>query len=49
MRGKQLEFLNLYEFVAMIAIIPLPKDNNKMLEVTVDNNEGEEGEVERDE
>ena len=30
MRGHELEFLNLYEFIAIIAIIPLPKDTNNI-------------------
>jgi hypothetical protein len=36
MRGHELEFLNLYEFIAIIAIIPLPKDKSNILEKSED-------------
>ena len=36
MRGQELEFLNLYEFIAIIAIIPLPKDKTQIKEKSED-------------
>ena len=36
MRGPELAFMNLYEFVALISIIPIPKDEDN----PIDNNEG---------
>jgi len=49
MRGEQLEFFNLYEFVAIIVIILLPKEKSNILEKTKYINEEKEAEVEGEE